>query len=189
MKYRFCIILLAILSSLSSFALPGEAYTAMNAIRNSLKSQANWRMSRQMKGALAPLVSSGTVVCRPQEGIDWRVEKPFESLIQMNASSMIISNEDEVVVKKLNELPHYRQIRERVDRFADGDYAAFEGIFKVRFSEIAGGWKLELEPENFAMRRLFSRVSVIGGDSIESVKMVNADLSVSEIRFTRGSGQ
>ena len=185
MKCRLCILLLAISSSIVSFALPGEAYTAMNAIRRALSSSASWRMTRQMKGATVPLVSSGVVVCKPQAGIDWRVEKPIESLIQMNASSMTISNEDEVIVKKLDELPHYRQIRERVDRFAAGDYKAFDGIFDVEFSEIAGGWKLELEPDNFAMKRLFTRVTVIGGDLVESVRMVNADSSVSEIRFNK----
>ena len=166
-----------------SAATPEDACAA--ALRRALASGASWTMERRLEGSGRPLVSSGTVECFANSGIVWRVERPFQSSVEMTADRMVFEDEDGRRVKTLGDMPHYEAIRERTDAFAGGDAKAFEGLFKLEARSAADGkgWVLVMTPEISAMRRMFAGVELSGGQALTNVVLKTGDGGVSTIRF------
>jgi len=161
---------------------------AEQALRKALGSSAEWTMERTLGESGRQLRSSGTVTCTVNSGIVWKVTSPFEFTVTMTPDSMAIADEDGVRVRRLDELPHYVEIRKRTDRFANGDRSAFDGLFEVESQATSdGGWRLRLEPEISAMKLLVNSVELSGNDLPTNAVLVNADGGKSVIRFRERS--
>lgn len=152
-------------------AAAGEIPSAcVAALARALSSSATWTMERRIAGSNCPFITSGEVECAVGKGISWKVTHPFASSVEMTPDTMVFKDEDGVRVKKLDELPYYREIREKTDAFASGDEHAFDGLFDISsVTTPGGGWKLVMMPSVKAMRRLFVSVELGGGDKLETV--------------------
>lgn len=160
------------------------AFSPLTALQQALGSSAEWEMSRTLPGSTRALVSSGTVDCQVGSGIVWTVTRPFPSSVTMSPDAMVFVDEDGRREKKLDELPHYADIRKATDAFAAGDARAFDGVFALREERFPdGGWKLELTPEVSAMTRLVKRVEIFGAALPTNVVLTAGDGGQSEIRF------
>lgn len=156
------------------------------ALGQALDSDADWTMTRTIRGANRPLESAGTVSCRRGEGITWTVLSPFDSSVTMTTNAMVFADEDGVRTKGLAELPHYARIRQAADAFAAGDAAALKGVFKVESEDFPdGGWRLRLTPEIKAMRRLAQEVVITGSAQPTNVVMTCGDGGRSVITFRK----
>lgn len=154
------------------------------ALRRALDSSADWTMARRFAGSGRVLATTGVVECVAGEGIAWKVLHPFASSVTMTTNSMIFADEDGERVKPLEKLPYYGEIRARTDAFARGETDAFEGLFKVDAAICSNGnWRMEFVSENKAMRRLFSKAVLSGGEELTSVLLTTEDGGSSEIRF------
>ncbi len=163
------------------------ASTAVAAMQKALDSSAEWTMERRIGGSGKVLVSSGTVRCEKDKGIVWHVKEPFESSVEMTPDSMVLSDDDGVVVKPLAQLPRYAEVRRAVDAFAGGDTNAFSGVFSTNLSEFPdGGWRMTVKPESRAMRRLVTEVE-ISGAALPTNVVLTSPSGVSVVRFRESS--
>ena len=165
------------------------AVSAVSAMQKALDSDAEWTMERRLKGSTRTLVSSGTVECRRNRGIVWRVREPFESSVEMTTNAMIFTDEDGRRVKPLAELPHYEDFRLATEAFAAGNTNAFDGALAVEEENFAdGGWKVRFTPTIAAMRQLVKSVEVTGAALPTNAVLDCGDGGVSVIRFKEKSG-
>ncbi len=137
--------------------------------------RATWTASRKNLATGATLTSSGEVLFRPNDSIVWTTLAPFPSMVTMEKTRMVFADEDETRVKPLEDLPHYKEIRERTDAFIAGDNAAFDSIFTVTACAVkpTGEWHLVLEPAVSAMKRLLTHVELSGRDDLQKVVMTS----------------
>lgn len=148
---------------------------------------ATWTASRKNLDLGTTLTSSGAVVFRPNDSIVWTTLAPFPSTVTMAKTQMIFVDEDETRVKPLEDLPYYKEIRERTDAFIAGDDAAFDRIFTMTACEVksSGEWRLELEPAVSAMKRLLTHVELSGHADLQKVVMTSGRGEKILIRFVR----
>ncbi|MCQ2388568.1 MAG: hypothetical protein MJ138_02525 [Kiritimatiellae bacterium] len=171
-------------AALFAFAAQAAVPRCAGVLAHALDADAAWTLERFVPGLPAPLVSTGVVSCCAGSGIVWRVESPFFSEVRMLGDAMVFSDEDGVRRKTAKELPQYDRIRRQTDAFLAGDAHAFDGAFDLRACDTADGWTLTLEPAVGAMKRLFAKVELAGGERLESVTLKTADGGESRIRFS-----
>ena len=165
------------------------AVSAVSAMQRALDSDAEWTMERRLKGSARTLVSSGTVECRRNRGIVWRVREPFESSVEMTTNAMIFADEDGRRVKPLAELPHYEDFRLATEAFAAGNANAFDDALAMEEESFAdGGWRVRFTPRISAMRQLVKSVEVTGAALPTNVVLDCGDGGVSVIRFREKRG-
>ena len=159
------------------------AASAVSALQAALNSSATWTMERRLDGSSRPLVSSGVVRCRMGEGIVWETREPFAASVSMTTNAMVFVDEDGRREKALGDLPHYADVRAATDAFAAGKADAFDGVFAIREEALPdGGWRLTLEPEVAAMKRLVASVELTGA-ALPTNAVLRSPGCVSEIRF------
>jgi len=102
----------------------------------------------------------------------------------MTTNAMVFADEEGTRTKTLSELPHYADIREKTDAFAAGDAKAFDGLFTLSAQVLpAGGWRLEMRPENSALERLFTKIDLTGATHPTNAVLSTADGGSCVIRF------
>src|SRR5574344_1176405 len=150
MRHRFLLLALALLPAVLAAEPPPEAFAAI--VRHAMDSSASWKMSKRIADPGLTLESSGFVHCWHGHGISWETREPFMQVIRMTTNEMSFVSENDTRTKPLSELPHYTQIRERVDRFLAGDAESFSSDFKWIWTP-GTPWRMEITPRRSEMGR------------------------------------
>lgn len=177
---RFLLCALALLPAVLLAGPPPETFVAI--IRHAMDSSASWKMSKRIADPGLTLESSGFVHCWHGHGIIWETREPFMQVIRMTTNEMAFVSENDTRTKPLSELPHYTQIRERVDRFLAGDDESFSSDFKWIWTP-GTPWRMEITPRRSEMGRFIKTLTLTGGAALENVVLQYASGDSATISF------
>ena len=165
---KLCLIAAAFLPFIPVQVSADAAGDFESALRRALNSGAEWKMSKTFADSPLVVKSSGTVSCVKAEGIVWKTDMPASLEISMDRSGMTLRKMDGS--RTSLEMPNYQSIRKAIDRFAEGEAASLDELFKAEISAKDGRWTANLTPKRRDMRMILKSASVSGRKTIETVK-------------------
>lgn len=158
------------------------------ALQRALDADATWVMTKTLPDLKQPILSTGQVSCWKEKGMVWKTVTPFEEEIRVTKASITLIVDDEIETKPCDEMPYYTDICEATDAFLQGETDAFEDLFDWTWQEDAtsGTWTMTLDVNRRQLRRLFKTISLMGGETLESVTFISGDkkMGTTLLRFT-----
>lgn len=104
------------------------------------------------------LSTSGTYRIRPGVDFEWRTTEPFDTLFLATTESYVYSNEDEVVTRKLSELPG----GDRFARIGKAEPEMFFEVFDALYKEEGGKFFMKAKPKPQELKQVLERVEAEG---------------------------
>ncbi|MGB9151595.1 MAG: outer membrane lipoprotein carrier protein LolA [Alphaproteobacteria bacterium] len=136
----------------------------------------------QMKGATAPMQSTGHFVVAPGHGLIWNIEQPFptSTVVTPNGATQNIGG----MVMKLP-AKNLRHLYEMVGGALAGDWSGLEQDYVLTPSGDEHHWHMLLVPRQTDKPKLsYARIMVSGGKFVENIAMVKADGTYDTFSFT-----
>ena len=132
---------------------------------------------KHLNGFNKPMRSEGHFVVAPQQGLIWRMEKPFPTTTVITPAGLTQSiNGITVMSLPAQKIPFMRHLYDTLGGALMGNWAALETDFTITRSGDEREWQVTLVPrqmDNPAMP--FSSIRVSGHHFVENVAMLKAD--------------
>lgn len=198
--------------------LPAQAEdTAQNAdvnlgaLSTALKPQGavrgEFEQTRTLKALKRPLVSRGSFVFSPEQGLMWAQSQPFENLLILSETRML-SRDSEGLWQETKvdaQTGPATLMPMLVKAMMGGDVATLEQHFSLALSVKDNHWQLSLTPKDSDIKALFAAIKLEGsllGDasqasgahasadkaSTDRLKLISPNGDVSDIRFSNQRG-
>lgn len=133
-----------------------------------------------------PLKSRGRFILKRGQGVLWRTEAPIQSLLVMTRDSVrVIKNDKTVVSISLSEQPGLRLMGKIVFAVFAADVEEIRQSFEIVSGQAKAGepWQVTLKPRDAGIAKIISRISLSGGDHVETLEILEQNTDVTRIRF------
>ena len=179
MRYLL-LIFIATIFPLTALAI--EAPTSQVRINADKILRGNFEEVHQIRGTDTPVITSGTFVVAPAQGLIWNIVHPFptSTIITPNNAAQVVGG---LVVK----LPvkNLRHLYEMVGGALAGDWSKLETDYVIKRSSTATGWQMLLTPRHTKAPILpYTVITISGTRFVENIIMTNPDGRTDELTFT-----
>lgn len=140
---------------------------------------------KKMKMFKAPLLSNGTFLLTDKEGLVWSQKMPFPVslvLIKDKLSQQFSGQKAQVIEAKTNPMVFY--FSHLFLSLFKGDIEALEDQFKLSQSGDSASWILKLVPKSAPLNKVFSDITISGGEFINELRLSELSGDVSQIKFS-----
>lgn len=204
---KFCIgILASVLVWLPVQAVDTAQSTDVNlgALSTALKPQGavrgEFEQTRALKALKRPLVSRGSFVFSPEQGLMWAQNQPFENLLILSETRMLSRDSEGLwqqteVDAKAGPATLMPML---VKAMMGGDVATLEQHFSLTLSVTDNRWQLSLTPKDSDIKALFAAIELEGSfvseaspegantnASTDRLRLISPNGDVSDIRFSK----
>ncbi|QYJ75143.1 outer membrane lipoprotein carrier protein LolA [Shewanella sp. FJAT-52076] len=203
---KFCVgILASVLVWLPVQAEDTAQNTDVNlgALSTALKPQGavrgEFEQTRTLKALKRPLVSRGSFVFSPEQGLMWAQSQPFENLLILSETRMLSRDSEGLwqqteVDAKAGPATLMPML---VKAMMGGDVAKLEQHFSLTLNMTDNRWQLSLTPKDDDIKALFAAIELEGSfvseaspegasasASTDRLKLISPNGDVSDIRFS-----
>jgi hypothetical protein len=141
--------------------------------------------TKRIKRLGRDLSSKGDFIFSAKDGVYWKVLAPFPSTVIMTPTRLVQrSPEGATSVLDSKDSAVFKRIADTMQAVFSGSTAALEAEFAVYFQGDASSWRLGLIPKEKAVRDIAASILVEGGDSIRSMRLVEATGDAVTYSFT-----
>lgn len=133
-----------------------------------------------------PLKSRGRFILKRGQGVLWRTEAPIQSLLVMTRDSVrVIKNDKTVMSISLSEQPGLRLMGKIVFAIFAADVEEIRQSFEIVSGQAKAGepWQVTLKPRDAGVAKIINRISLSGGDHVETLEILEQNTDVTRIRF------
>ena len=141
---------------------------------------------KKMKMFKAPLLSGGTFLLTEKEGLVWSQKMPFPVslvLIKDKLSQQFSGQKAQVIEAKTNPMVFY--FSHLFLSLFKGDIKALEDQFKLSLSGDSASWTLKLVPKSAPLNKVFSDITITGGEFINGLRLSELNGDMSNITFSQ----
>lgn len=142
------------------------------------KMNANFTLTKKLKGFEKPLVSLGEFSIKDNE-LYYIVTSPINSVIKINKEGIFY--EDNGAFKK----SEGNYDKGFFLALINLDFEELKKNFNVDLSGDKKKWKVLLEPKNMWLKKIFTHIIIKGGANVEYIELleINGDYSVYELQY------
>jgi hypothetical protein len=147
--------------------------------------RAEFEQQRSISGMAKPLKSSGELLISQQKGLWWAQQKPFPLTLLLDDKRMVqtLAGQSPQVVTAENN-PQMFQFNHLLTALFHADSQALEQNFALQFSDLGHNhWRLVLTPKTTPLDKLFRRITLNGGDFLETIDIDDMQSDATHIRF------
>jgi len=133
-----------------------------------------------------PLKSRGRFVLKRRQGVLWRTEAPIQSVLVMTRDSVrVIKNDKTVMSIALSDQPGLRLMGKIVFAVFAADVEEIRQSFEIVSGQAKAGepWQVTLKPRDPGVAKVISRISLSGGDHVETLEILEQNTDLTRIRF------
>lgn len=192
--------------ALGQKTLAKNADVNLGALSTALKPQGavrgEFEQTRTLKALKRPLVSRGSFVFSPEQGLMWAQSQPFENLLILSERRMLSRDSEGLwqqteVDAKAGPATLMPML---VKAMMGGDVATLEQHFGLTLSVTDNSWQLNLSPKDSDIKALFAAIELEGTfvseaspegaqprtnrASTDRLKLISPNGDVSDIRFS-----
>ena len=161
------------------FLIPFARATRLEQVQSTLAShslvRAHFEQQRRIKGMPQSLNSSGEMVISASEGLLWQQMLPFPMRLVLQKDRMLQQIQDQppqVITAQSN--PQMFQFNHLLTALFSADRTTLEANFSLAFTEQEKGrWALQLTPITTPLDKLFTTITLQGGQFIDQVKLLD----------------
>lgn len=148
---------------------------------------ADFVQTKEMAAFKKPLVTRGTLVFAPREGVLWQIEQPLRLTYVLRDERMLeIGADGREQVKIARELPGIAHVARVFRALLGGQTQALDEFFDSRLSgDPDKAWSIELTPRAAQTAQFVRRIVLKGGRDLDEIRMEEASGDATHIRFTR----
>ncbi len=128
-----------------------------------------------------PLVSSGRFRYQRGEGLTWHTEEPIVSRLEITPDGAITLEAEQGERAPEEVLPE--QMAQLFLALFAGDFERLRDYFAVEVGSPADPWRLTLSPATETMADFVTRVTIVGTDTVDEVKVVESNGDTTTIDF------
>lgn len=147
--------------------------------------RAEFEQQRSISGMTKPLKSSGELLISQQKGLWWAQQKPFPLTLLLDDKRMVqtLAGQPPQVVTADNN-PQMFQFNHLLTALFHADSQALEQNFALQFSDLGHNqWRLVLTPKTTPLDKLFKRITLNGGQFLETIDIDDMQSDATHIRF------
>lgn len=175
-------VLLYLLGSTSSHAAPSLAQLATRLDQAGVI-HADFVQTKTLQALKRPLRTAGRMVFARDQGVLWRIDKPYQASYALSAERVVeIGPDGGRKVRAAREVPALAQIGRVFGALFQGDAAALEQYFQVTVGGSAERWRVDLAPKP-ELARFLKGISAQGGQFLETIEVHEAQGDVTRIEF------
>jgi outer membrane lipoprotein-sorting protein len=145
-----------------------------------------FEQEKRLKGFRNPLLSKGDFLMAKDRGVVWSTRTPFASTLVLTRQKLQLKQADGST-RNLGggeASPAVATTNTLLMALLSGDTQALSRQFLLHESIAAdGSWKLELQPKQGALKKLFARIELQGDQYVRSVHLEEVRGDVTDIRF------
>lgn len=177
------LVLLLMLAPSAAWAGPAERTLEglMERLRKVPGISASFQEQKFISLLATPLTSEGTLYFLPPGKLLRKTERPRPSAILIDQDRLYMRQGDSMQEVDLGANPVVRAFVGSFLKLFQGDRAALEAMYEVRFSSKEQGWELTLVPRSAPINKIIKRMRFAGkGVAVEKLEIdeMNGDRSV-----------
>lgn len=175
------------------FILPFAQAVTFEQVQQQLTSypliRAHFEQNRTIKGMPQTLNASGEMVISRVSGLLWQQKNPFAMRLVLKKESLLQQMEDQapqIITAQSN--PQMFQFNHLLTALLTADQSTLTNNFKITFTSIGEkNWQLSLIPISTPLDKLFSTITLKGGQFIEAVTLNDKQGDTTLITFSQQS--
>lgn len=169
-----------------------RADVLLESIGRSFGSQAVVRAEFEQHKSIAalkrPLVTAGRLAFSREQGVLWRIERPYAAVYVMADDSVVeIAADGSRRKRAIREMPGLAHINRVFRALLRADTNVLGEYFMVTARGRVGDWELDLVPRQAQLAQALTRISVKGGRFIEAIHVEEANGDATRIEFRNTS--
>ena len=147
--------------------------------------RAEFEQKKEMAAFKKPLITSGRLIFAKQQGVLWQIEKPLKLAYVLQETRMVEIGEDGVAqIKTTQDVPGLAQVGRIFRALLGGQTKALADLFDSTGSgDPDRAWTLTLTPRNQQVAQFIKRITLTGGQHVDSIRIEEAGGDNATIRF------
>lgn len=167
--------------------------------------QGAFRQERTLKGFSRTLVSTGQYFFWKEHGLYWEVKKPFfrattfgnDLTVSWSSPGEVSSSEAPKLIQKqiskvliavlgadIETLQRYFVATAQLNDVASGGDEDLGGLEGETAEAKSLTWRMQLKPKDFATRKALKQLDLIGGTSINEIRVTSSNGGITHIQFS-----
>lgn len=147
--------------------------------------RAEFVQTKEMAAFKKPLVTRGRLIFARQQGVLWQIEQPLKLAYVLQEARMVEIGEDGVAqIKTAQEVPGLAQVGRIFRALLGGQTKALADLFDSMGSgDPDRAWTLTLTPRTPQVGQFIRRITLTGGQHVDSIRIEEAGGDSATIRF------
>lgn len=140
---------------------------------------------RNLTGIPRPIRSSGRFIYWRKHGLYWETQKPISQASTFTSDAIIHWQSDTATRQAdRSSSPVQKHISRILLAVFGGDLQALEKLFDSRWSSAAEHWIVDLTPTATTVKQVIQKITLSGGDYINSLSLDASNGDTTQIHFT-----
>jgi len=176
--------LLLVFVGVAHAAVPGAGVRARLADASVLRGE--FVQEKRLQGFKNPLLSKGDFLLARDRGVVWNTRSPFASTLVLTKQRLLSRQADGSTQALAGEQasPAVSTANALLMALLSGDIDTLSRQFRLHETVAAdGSWRLELEPKQGALKKIFKRIELQGDQHVRSVRLEEIRGDRTEIKF------
>lgn len=147
--------------------------------------RAEFVQTKEMAAFKKPLITRGRLIFAKQQGVLWQIEQPLKLAYVLQDTRMVEIGEDGVAqIKTTQDVPGLAQVGRIFRALLGGQTKALADLFDSTGSGNPDrAWIMTLTPRNPQVAQFIKRISLAGGQHVDSIRIEEANGDSATIRF------